>query len=176
MKRKKKKKKDSVVIEGVEFRSFVLVRNLSDIRRVFPFVLTLGPQIDEILDHTSDILDKYLLDEIANVALRKSRNNLKSHISDRYAVDKISYMSPGSLDDWPIEEQKKLFLLLNNVESSIGVELTDTLLMVPRKSVSGLFFQSESTFFSCQLCPRKGCDSRKGPFDKKKAIDYGLLE
>ena len=74
-------------------------------------------------------------------------------------------MNPGSLTDWPLREQRPLFALLGDVRSAIGVELTDTLLMVPRKSVSGIVFVAEETFASCQLCPRYDCPNRRAPYE-----------
>ena len=168
------KEEDAVTVEGVRFVSRVLARNLSKVGKVFPFVLTLGKGVDAIIDDTTDILEKYLLDEIGNIALRESRQQLERHISQQYAFDNISYMSPGSLENWPIVEQKKLFALLNGVESAISVRLTDSCLMIPRKSISGIYFPSEVTFNSCQLCPRKRCESRKARFDESKAREYGI--
>jgi hypothetical protein len=80
------------------------------------------------------------------------------------------------LADWPIEEQAPLFKLLGDVETSIGVQLTDSLLMLPAKSISGIFFPTEISFISCQLCPRKRCESRKAKFDDKLAGEYGIEE
>jgi hypothetical protein len=42
--------------------------------------------------------------------------------------------------------------------------LTDSLLMVPRKSISGILFPSEEGFVACQLCERERCPGRKAPF------------
>jgi hypothetical protein len=81
-------------------------------------------------------------------------------------------MSPGSLEDWPITEQPKLFSLFGNTERVIGVRLTDSLLMVPRKSISGILFPSEENFISCRLCPREVCPSRKAPYDESHAAKY----
>jgi hypothetical protein len=44
------------------------------------------------------------------------------------------------------------------------VRLTESMLMIPRKSVSGIFFPSEEGFVACQLCERENCPSRKAPF------------
>jgi hypothetical protein len=76
-------------------------------------------------------------------------------------------MSPGSLEDWPITEQPKLFSLFGDTEKSIGVKLTASLLMIPRKSISGILFPSEEGFVSCRLCPRENCPSRKAEFDEE---------
>jgi hypothetical protein len=72
-------------------------------------------------------------------------------------------MAPGSgsADIWPITQQKELFSIFGDVESLIGVRLTDTYLMLPIKSVSGVIFQTETTFETCQLCPREACIGRR---------------
>jgi hypothetical protein len=47
------------------------------------------------------------------------------------------------------------------------VELTDSFLMVPNKSVSGLRFPTETSVENCQLCPREVCPGRRTPYDPK---------
>ena len=54
----------------------------------------------------------------------------------------------------------------------MGVRLTDSFLMVPNKSVSGIFFPAEVTFTSCQLCQRGVCPGRRAPFDPKLHASY----
>lgn len=168
------KREDRVIIEGVLFISRVLRRNLDPVGRVFPFVLTLGKAADDLIDESGDLLEKYLLDQTLNLILRKARRRLEQHLCSTFALGNISSMSPGSLPDWPIEQQQPLFRLLPGVEDALGVRLTETFLILPRKSVSGVYFPSETTFLSCQLCPRDRCDSRKAAFDLQKARDYGV--
>jgi len=167
---------NGVVVDGVTFNSRVLRHNLDGVGRVFPFVLTAGKAFDELVDGHGDVLEKYLLDEIGNMALRDARRRFEQHVRSTFALEKISCMAPGSLEDWPIEQQRALFALLPGVESVIGVRLTDSLLMLPRKSISGIYFPSEVTFFSCQLCPRDRCDARKARYDAEKAKEYGVLK
>jgi len=95
---------------------------------------------------------------------------LKRH----FGLVQLSRMSPGSLKDWPVTEQSPFFSLFGNVEELIGVTLTESMLMIPRKSISGIFFPTEVMFFSCQLCPRKGCPARKAPYDETLRKKYGL--
>jgi len=81
-------------------------------------------------------------------------------------------MNPGSgdVDTWPIEQQTELFALLggtDEVRKHSGVELTDSFLMIPNKSMSGILFPTETDFRSCQVCHRAACPSRSAPFDKK---------
>jgi predicted transcriptional regulator len=85
-------------------------------------------------------------------------------------------MSPGSLKDWPIEEQRALFAILGDVEGSIGVRLSESLVMIPSKSLSGIYFPTEVPFYSCQLCPRERCPSRRATYDESAARDYGIVK
>jgi hypothetical protein len=165
---------DRVVVDTVAFTSRVLRRNLDIVSRVFPFVLTIGKAMDELIEASGDMLEKYLLDEIANLTLREARGRFENHLRSAFALEKISCMAPGSLEDWPIEQQKPLFSLLPEVETALGVRLTESFLMLPRKSVSGIYFPSEATFFSCQLCPRERCDNRKARYNEEKAREYGI--
>jgi hypothetical protein len=169
------KNESSVVVAGIRFTSKVLRRNLEGIGRVFPYVVTMGAALDKVIADEEDLLNRYLLDEIANIALREARRHFEDHLCLKYGLKKISFMAPGSLADWPIQEQTPLFSLLGDVESAIGVRLTDSLLMMPRKSVSGIYFPTETSFFSCQLCPREHCDGRKAKYDEAKAREYGIV-
>ena len=93
-------------------------------------------------------------------------------------------MSPGSLADWPLEQQRALFAVLGDTEGLIGVRLAESCLMIPTKSVSGMRFPTETSFESCQLCPRAVCPGRRAPYDKglydrkyaREACSDGLAE
>ena len=84
-------------------------------------------------------------------------------------------MHPGSGDVsvWPIEQQQALFSLLGDVESEIGVRLTESFLMMPNKTLSGILFPTETDFGACQVCRRENCPSRKAPFDEALWQDIG---
>jgi len=168
------KSEDAVEIGGLRFRSRVLRKNLDQVQRVFPYVLTIGSGIQESTD-SGDMLTQYMLDTIANVALTGVRRFLARHLTERFGLEKISYMSPGSLADWPIEQQRSLFALLGDVRGSLGVSLSDSCLMLPAKSLSGIYFASQVSFYSCQLCPRRDCPGRKAAHDPQMAKEYGVL-
>lgn len=155
----------SVVIGGARFQSRVLRVNLDDVHRVFPFAVTCGGELHEWMMGKDDLLVRYYADVISERALRRASATLKAHLVRRYALGRTSTMSPGSLEDWPIQEQRPLFDLLGDPEETIGVGLTDSMLMIPSKSVSGIRFSVEKTFESCQLCQRERCPSRKTPYD-----------
>jgi hypothetical protein len=167
---------DEVVIDGHRFRSRVLRKNLDRVGRVFPAVVTIGSRLEERSDQAGDLLEKYYLDLIGNLILAEARSYVSDELCRRFAIGTLSWMSPGSLEDWPLEAQRPLFTLLDGVEAAVGVQLTESLLMLPRKSVSGIFFPSETTFFSCRLCPRERCENRKARYDEQAVKEYGLKD
>jgi hypothetical protein len=169
-----KRTEDALTLDGVTFRSRVLKKNLDGVGRAFPYVLTIGADLEARADACEDLMERYYLDTIGNVALEKARRHLQERLRARFAVERISYMSPGSLEDWPLTEQEPLFSLLDDVNGKVGVRLTDSCLMIPRKSISGIFFATEATFYSCQLCPRGSCPGRKAPYSEALAREYGL--
>jgi len=166
---------DTIRIDGVSLKSKVLRRHLDQVERVFPFVLTIGGALEEEARAYKDILKKYYLDAVANAALDSVRNYFEDRLKSRYALTSISSMSPGSLDDWSIESQGSLFSILGDVEEAIGVRLEKSLVMMPFRSISGIYFPTEIPFYSCQLCTRERCPSRRAEYNEQLARDYGII-
>lgn len=158
------REEDTIEIGGVTFASRVLTVNLQHVHRAFPYICTCGAELDQV-EASGDPLRDYWLDAIRLSALGSATSHLRQHLECRYAPGKLSSMAPGSLQDWPISQQASLFSLFGDVESKIGVRLTDSFLMRPLKSVSGIYFSDETEFHSCQLCPREGCPGRSAPYD-----------
>jgi hypothetical protein len=157
---------DQVVINGIVFTSRVLRVNLEKVHRVFPYVTTCGLELEEWSRSFDDMLLKYWADVIKEMALRMAVKYLQDHLIEHYRLVKVSRMNPGSLPDWPLPEQRFLFDLLGNGPGPIGVHLTDSFLMLPIKSVSGIWFPTEESFESCRLCPRENCAGRRTPYDQ----------
>jgi hypothetical protein len=165
------KAEDSVIIDGIRFTSRVLRVNLEETQRVFAYVATCGTELDEWSSGFQDMLQQYWADAIKEAALLAAIQALNDHLNLRYAPGLTSTMHPGSLEDWPIQQQVPLFELLGDTETFAGVRLTESCLMRPIKTVSGLRFPLQSNFESCQLCPREGCPGRKAPYEPEL---YGL--
>ncbi|MGI6330746.1 MAG: vitamin B12 dependent-methionine synthase activation domain-containing protein [Zhaonellaceae bacterium] len=156
-----------VVIEGIKFISSVLRVNLGEVSKAYPYIATSGVEIEEWSKSKDSMLDMLFADAIKEFALASARKALLAHFKEHVYDGLTSTMNPGSLDDWPLSEQKNLFALLGNPQEAIGVELSESFLMTPIKSVSGIRFQTDVKFENCQLCSREGCPDRKVPYDKK---------
>jgi hypothetical protein len=158
---------DQVTVEGVALSSRVLRVNLEKAHRVFPFVATCGLELEEWAQSITDLLEKYWADAIKETALRQAVQFLNEYLTENFHPGKLSRMNPGSLPDWPLPEQKPLFAILGDGPGNIGIRLTDHFLMLPIKSVSGIWFPTEESFESCRLCPREACPGRRAVYDRE---------
>jgi len=160
------KGEDSVTIEGIRFTSRVLRVNLDQVYRVFPYVMTCGREVEDWANQLEDFLERYWADKIMEAALASATKAFDEHFKENYPVGQTASMNPGSLEDWPITEQKSLFALLGDAFQKTGVELTESFLMLPVKSVSGIRVPTQTNYENCQLCPRQNCPGRRSAYDE----------
>lgn len=160
------KGQDYVIVDGIKFSSHILRINLDSVDRIFPYVCTCGSELSEWAESLDDMLEQYWLEKIMEMALDKAVETFESHMEANFKLGITSNMNPGSIEDWPISQQRELFALLDNPYEKIGVKLTDSYLMLPMKSVSGIRFSSDLDFINCQLCARESCERRRAGFDE----------
>jgi hypothetical protein len=157
---------ETIKAEGIEFKSKVMRVHLDKLERFFAYVCTSGVELQAWADsYSDDLLMGFYADAVNQAVLRSAFGGFINHLANAYSLANPSAMNPGSLGDWPITQQRPLFDLLGDVTGAIGVQLTETYLMVPTKSVSGILFPTEESFASCQLCPRDSCPNRRAPYD-----------
>jgi hypothetical protein len=159
------KNEDTVVINRIVFSSRVLAVNLAQAHRVFAYVATCGAELGAWSYGIDDMVMRFWSEAIKEAALRDATMALNEFLNMRYDPGKTATMNPGSLPDWPIQQQRPLFQLLGDPHTAIGVELTDSYLMEPNKSVSGIRFPTEERFESCMLCQRQECPGRRSAYD-----------
>ena len=161
----------TVEIDGIEFKSGLLAANLANTERVFPYVVTAGRELESI-EKDDDVMRMYIADALKELVLENALGCFERSLIERFALGTMSHMNPGSLTDWPVSQQKALFGLFGDVEKLVGVRLTQSYLMDPIKSVSGIYFPTEILFESCMLCTRPRCPKRRSPYDPEKAKEY----
>ncbi len=157
---------DQVIINGILLKSPVLNRNLEGAYRAFPFVVTCGMELEEWERAIKNMMHRFWAHTIKEMILHSAVSFLEGYVAEHHNTGNLSIMTPGSLKDWPIEEQRPLFTILGDTVNTIGVHVTEGLVMVPAHSISGIMFPTEIRFESCQLCPRKKCSGRRAPYDK----------
>jgi 5-methyltetrahydrofolate--homocysteine methyltransferase len=134
------------------------------------YIFTLGPAVDKVIKKTNekgDSLAVIIMDAITTNMLEclgqyMAESIKKDGIREKNWASTCSY-SPGQYK-WTIEEQKEIFSMVDG--SKIGVNLNKSYLMIPFKSVSGVYgFGHEDkidrTRVACDLCPRENCIGRR---------------
>lgn len=133
-------KEDYIIIESTQFNSKNLAENIRGIDKVFPYIITSGVEVEELTKEIDDLLDQFLFDGIKTEILLWATDFIAQEIKNKYGYEEITYEIPGSLEGWDMAEQKKLFALFGDVQGDIGVKLSDSNIMYPAKSVSGIYF------------------------------------
>ena len=147
-------------------KSVVLCDMLEIGQEVVPFVITVGPRLEERARADKNLLRSYLLEKIADHALGRAEDDLKSRTGKRLGAI-ISAFSPGSGTGelFTIDQQEAIFKLLDPAKN-VGVHLSPSFMMIPRKSISGIFAATREEYVSCAHCPKE-CESRKTPYRGK---------
>lgn len=161
--------KEAVNIRGGKaFRSSKLSKVMKHCEKIICFIATIGSGIEkEIVRLIGEnrLSDAYILDSMGSVAVENMVEKFHQRITAKYESEDKGVtlrFSPGYCD-WPITEQKKIFTLFDS--NATGIELLDSCMMRPRKSVSGAFGIYNDTqkapYNPCLDCPKKNCDGRR---------------
>ncbi len=131
------------------------------------FAVTLGEAVDERIASAQEENGSYgyVLDEVASrtveYAAEQTRATLEEALPDGKTL--TERYSPGYCD-WPIQEQEKVFQLLP--DNPAGIDLTESCLMSPRKSISGFMGIGPCGLVdrygnACLYCSRTTCPHRR---------------
>jgi hypothetical protein len=156
---------------GVTLKSPKLSRTLRDSEELICFLTTIGGQIDFEINRImgqGHLSEAFIIDALGSVAVESVAEQFHRRMERQYSEnDKAVTLrfSPGYCD-WPIEEQRKLFELFDS--NTAGIELNDSCLMIPRKSVSAVFgvypLNGDPTpcpYNPCIDCSKIDCPSRR---------------
>ena len=161
-----KQNEQIVLVNEVPVHSALASEKLSQRNRCFPYIGTCGRELEEwSVKYKADPLAEYWADEIKKYFLGRILVEFRTHLKEIYHLGgHLTALNPGSIESWPISGQEDLFGVLGGrvfVEEQIGVIYTDSYLMLPSKSVSGISFESEVFYENCQYCPLDKCPNRR---------------
>jgi cobalamin-dependent methionine synthase I len=138
--------------------------------KVCIFLVTIGTALEDEATRLmgfGDSLKGYLLDRVGSFAVDNFADNFENDLRKKSAAKQKSVssrFSPGYCE-WPVDDQKKLSKIVGF--SKAGVRLTKSLMMVPKKSISGIIGIGPEGLFSkkmsqCSICDKKDCNYRRG--------------
>ena len=131
------------------------------------FLCTAGEDFTRMtnaLNEQGDIMEAYLLDAIGSLTVENAMDKIQESLKNEFFKQHIKISnrySPGYCN-WPLSDQTALFELIG--ENSTGIQLSDSCLMTPRKSVSGIIGIGQHLRhheYGCKICSNTTCIYRK---------------
>ena len=145
----------------------IILRQLRGSEAFALFICTSGLEFEayqQRLKEQGDMVRVFIADALGSVIAEKCADQMEKALQE--SIDKLGWMhtnrfSPGYCG-WHVSQQQLLFPLFQG--HTCGVKLTDSSLMIPIKSVSGIIGLGEKVRkleYTCGLCDFKQCYKRK---------------
>ena len=147
-------------------------QHLAGCEKIIALSVTIGEDVEDDISarfKDGEYTLALLMDAAATAAVEQIADGLEKALAPKMAAQGFAMkwrFSPG-YGDWPLEQQPELLRLAQ--ADKIGVSLTTSLMLLPRKSITaiiGLYRKQENSVPShqpenCALCSQKNCPARK---------------
>lgn len=145
----------------------IILRQLCGSEAYALFICTSGTAYEQFLRRLmleGDMVRVFIADALGSVLAEKTADQMELHLQQ--SIDKLGWhhtnrFSPGYCG-WHVSQQQRLFPLFDG--HTCGVRLTDSSLMIPIKSVSGIIGLGKKVRrleYTCGLCDFAKCYKRK---------------
>jgi hypothetical protein len=161
-------KKGELEIEGIRFHvGKIIARQLHAAEAVALFAVTAGAGPEALsreLMAEGHYLEAYIVDLIGSGIVESVADQVHEQVrlKARAKGMKITNRYSPGYCSWDVKEQQKLFSILPG--GCCGITLSESSLMSPIKSVSGIIAAGPEVTFNpstCSICPMKNCTYRK---------------
>jgi len=156
--------KRSIQVGEIQFQTqHIVTSQLKKADQIVLFLCSLGSGMElwsKQCMGEGDPASGFFIDTVASILVETAADLLHDHITNYLNTQDLhvtNRYSPGYCD-WSVEEQKKLFSFFP--KGFCGVSLTDSALMIPIKSISGIMGAGRNVEFQsyvCDTCGRKDC-------------------
>jgi hypothetical protein len=158
-----------LVIEGFTFHLEKIVSSsIKNSSMIIFFISTAGGEVEQLskqLIKEGHLLEGLIVDILASIIAEEAARLIYESIKDdmrKNGWNITNRYSPGYCN-WSVSDQQKLFPLFKN--QTCGVQLTDSSLMIPIKSVSGIIGAGSNVKYMdyfCDKCKVDSCIYRDG--------------
>lgn len=159
---------DFFLINGTVFNcGRIITGQLKKSDSIAVFAVSAGKKLDALIKKLNDIGDTvaaFVLNTIGSEAAEQGAIWIENHIGEFVKKQNLNYtnrLSPGYCE-WSVSEQHKLFSFLP--ENFLGISLTESALMTPIKSISGVIGIGADIVrknYICSICNMENCYRRK---------------
>lgn len=156
--------KDSPVLGGEDIRKVI-----EKSEKVVLIAATLGIYVDKLIRkwQITDMAQAVVIDAMASVAIEQFMDKIELELSKRYSGYYFTNRFSPGYGDYPLEKQKEIIKLLNT-EKKLGLNLTESLMLNPTKSVTAVIGmgkeeikEKSSCTSKCSRCKNKNCPYRR---------------
>lgn len=154
-----------VEAEGLVFHpGKIIADSLAGADRFCFFTATAGTEYENWRNgfrKSGDLVMEFIADAVGSVLAEACSAKVEEYLGDMLDVPFTYPYSPGYCG-WRLTDQKLLFSLFPH--RPCGIELTDSCLMYPIKSVSGIIGIGENVIrrpYGCAICTLKSCYKRR---------------
>jgi len=159
----------SVIVDSsLIFQSEVIARLLEKCDKVAIFLVTINKHVEEMSCRLAEdglVLGAMVLDAIGSTIAEKVADLVQekiARVSSTLGCNTSRRFSPGYCD-WDISQQEIIFRAIDS--KSVGIQLTDECLMLPRKSISGIIGIGTDShvknYNPCLRCDKENCTGRR---------------
>lgn len=146
----------------------IIARQLRKSEQFVLFAATAGKEFAEWMESlkdSDDIVMQYIADSLGSCLAEKAADYMETVLQKQISSQgwqHTSRFSPGYCE-WHVSEQQKLFSLFPT-DAPCGIILTDSSLMMPIKSVSGVIgigSEVKKMKYSCGICGFEKCYKKR---------------
>ncbi|WP_296557752.1 hypothetical protein [uncultured Acetobacterium sp.] len=129
---------ESVKINGVPFESQLLRGYVNQGDPVFPYIVTVGTELDDYAKTLKDPMKLFMIDEVMNLLVNTGKVFVADRVKEATGWQSVQDYVPGNGEEWSTVEQKRLFDLFAGETAKIGVTLGDNYFVLPGRSTIGV--------------------------------------
>lgn len=129
---------ESVKINGVPFESQLLRGYVNQGDPVFPYIVTVGTELDDYAKTLKDPMELFMIDEVMNLLVNTGKVFVADRVKEATGWQSVQDYVPGNGEEWSTVEQKRLFDLFAGETAKIGVTLGDNYFVLPGRSTIGV--------------------------------------
>lgn len=146
-----------------------LLKHLAQASQVVFLTATIGEMVEEAASSAfarGEYALGMLIDAAATAAVEQTADELEKLLKNKYQAQgfRMTFRFSPGYGDWDLNEQGRVAVLAK--AASIGVTLTDSLMLMPRKSITAVIglcpdINEETPSKGCNKCSKLDCSMRR---------------
>lgn len=144
-----------------------ILNHLDNCSKAVLMACTLSDMVDKLINkyNITDMTSALIADAMASAMIEQVCNKVEEIIKEELNIKNMTWRFSPGYGDLPIDIQQR-FIQVINAEKQIGLTVTDSNILIPRKSVTAVIGISDNTIpqkkRGCAVCNmNKTCQFRK---------------